>query len=104
MRRASPRIPIDQEELPLKRSLISQILSRCWLRTKLSAIAPLAGREGCVNTIATLIGEIERAAKSRRRRFLISSPLALMIGATTGVGVNNPEASPSRSISIEKSR
>jgi ATP-dependent helicase/DNAse subunit B len=31
---------------------------------KLKAIGPLANREGCVNTIATLIGEIERAAKS----------------------------------------
>ena len=31
---------------------------------QLKAIGPLANREGCVNTIATLIGEIERAAKS----------------------------------------
>jgi ATP-dependent helicase/DNAse subunit B len=59
-----PRVPIDQEELPLKRSLISQLLSRLIALGKLKAIAPLANREGCVNTIATLIGEIERAAKS----------------------------------------
>jgi ATP-dependent helicase/DNAse subunit B len=57
-----PRVPIDQEELPLKRSLVSQILTRLMGLGQLKAIAPLAGREGCVNTIATLIGEIERAA------------------------------------------
>ncbi|HEV8367682.1 MAG TPA: PD-(D/E)XK nuclease family protein [Pyrinomonadaceae bacterium] len=59
-----PRLPIDREELPLKRSLIAQILARLKQAGKLKAIAPLAGREGCVNTIATLIGEIQRAAKS----------------------------------------
>lgn len=59
-----PRIPIDRDELPLKRSLISQILTRLKQRGDLKAIAPLAGREGCVNTIATLIGELQRSAKS----------------------------------------
>ncbi|MGH9933144.1 MAG: PD-(D/E)XK nuclease family protein [Pyrinomonadaceae bacterium] len=60
----APRVPIDQEELPLKRSLVSQILARLMATGQLKAIGPLANREGCVNTIATLIGEIERAAKS----------------------------------------
>lgn len=60
----APRLPIDQEELPLKRSLVSQILARLMAMGQLKAIGPLANREGCVNTIATLIGEIERAAKS----------------------------------------
>ncbi|MDQ2920325.1 MAG: hypothetical protein M3R52_01730, partial [Acidobacteriota bacterium] len=59
-----PRVPIDREELPLKRSLVSQILARLTAMGQLKAIGPLAHREGCVNTIATLIGEIERAAKS----------------------------------------
>lgn len=59
-----PRVPIDQDELPLKRSLVSQILARLMATGQLKAIAPLANREGCVNTIATLIGEIERSAKS----------------------------------------
>ncbi len=59
-----PRVPIDQDELPLKRSLVSQILARLLTTGQLKAIAPLANREGCVNTIATLIGEIERSAKS----------------------------------------
>lgn len=59
-----PRLPIDQEELPLKRSLVSQILARLMAAGQLKAIGPLANRDGCVNTIATLIGEIERAAKS----------------------------------------
>jgi ATP-dependent helicase/DNAse subunit B len=60
----APRLPIDQEELPLKRSLVSQILTRLMTNGQLKAIGPLASREGCVNTITTLIGEIERAAKS----------------------------------------
>lgn len=60
----APRVSIDQEELPLKRSLVSRILARLLANGQLRAIAPLANREGCVNTIATLIGEIERAAKS----------------------------------------
>jgi len=60
----APRLPIDQDELPLKRSLVSQILARLATAGQLKAIAPLARREGCVNTITTLIGEIERAAKS----------------------------------------
>ena len=59
-----PRLPIDREELPLKRSLIAQILARLKTTGRLKAIAPLAGREGCVNTISTLIGEIQRAAKT----------------------------------------
>jgi ATP-dependent helicase/DNAse subunit B len=62
--RLSPRVPIDREELPLKRSLISQILANLTASGRLKAIGPLANREGCVNSIATLIGEIERAAKS----------------------------------------
>ena len=62
--RLVPRIPIDREELPLKRSLISQLLSQLKAQGKLKAIGALSGSEGCVNTIATLVGEIQRAAKS----------------------------------------
>ncbi|HEU4478056.1 MAG TPA: PD-(D/E)XK nuclease family protein, partial [Pyrinomonadaceae bacterium] len=60
----NPRLPIDQEELPLKRSLVSQILLRLSATGQLKAIGPLARREGCVNTITNLIGEIQRAAKT----------------------------------------
>lgn len=60
----APRIAIDREELPLKRSIISQIIKRLAREGKLRAIAPLAGRDGCINSIATLIGEIQRAGKS----------------------------------------
>ena len=59
-----PRIPIDQDELPLKRSLISQVLLQLQATSKLKAFAPLASREGCVNSVATLLGEIERAART----------------------------------------
>ncbi|MCA1578162.1 MAG: PD-(D/E)XK nuclease family protein [Acidobacteria bacterium] len=59
-----PRIPIDREELPLKRSLISQVLLQLLAANKLKAFAPLAGREGVVNSVAILLGEIQRAAKT----------------------------------------
>jgi ATP-dependent helicase/DNAse subunit B len=62
--RLPTHIPIDRDELPLQRSLVSQILARLKSQGALKAIAPLANREGCVNTITTLIGEIERAGKS----------------------------------------
>ena len=62
--RLPPRMPIDREEFPLKRSLISQLLLRLRTEGKLRAIAPLANREGCINTIANLIGEIQRAGKT----------------------------------------
>lgn len=59
-----PRIPIDRDELPLKRSLVSQVLLQLLAGNQLKALAPLATREGCVNSVATLIGEIERAART----------------------------------------
>src|SRR5262249_28469992 len=57
-------IAIDQKDLPLKRSLIAQIINRLANDQQLRAIASLARREGCINTVTTLIGEIQRAAKS----------------------------------------
>lgn len=59
-----PRTHVDSEELPVKRSLISQILRRLHSEQKLKALGPLANREGCVSTVATLIGEIQRAART----------------------------------------
>ncbi|MEP6741199.1 MAG: PD-(D/E)XK nuclease family protein [bacterium] len=61
--RLGTRVPVDREEFPLKRSLVSQILKRLAAEGKLKALHRLAGREGCVNSIATLIGEIQRAGK-----------------------------------------
>jgi ATP-dependent helicase/DNAse subunit B len=61
---STPRVPIDREELPLRRSLISQIVKQLSAAGKLKAIRPLANRDGCVNTIASLIGELERAGKT----------------------------------------
>lgn len=57
------RTPIDGDESNLKRSLISQVMRRLVASGDLKALAPLAPRDGTVNTIATLIGEIQRAAK-----------------------------------------
>jgi len=59
-----PRVPIDREELPLQRSLVSQILTKLVSANKIKALAPMATREGCVNTISTLLGEIQRAGKT----------------------------------------
>ncbi|HEV8485061.1 MAG TPA: PD-(D/E)XK nuclease family protein [Blastocatellia bacterium] len=59
-----PRIPIDREDLPLKRSLLAQILRGLARAGKLNALAPLAHSEGCVNSVASLIGEMQRAAKT----------------------------------------
>jgi ATP-dependent helicase/DNAse subunit B len=61
--RLATRVPIDREEFPLKRSLVSQILKRLAHEGKLKALDRLAAREGCVNSIATLVGEIQRAGK-----------------------------------------
>jgi ATP-dependent helicase/DNAse subunit B len=57
-------IPIDREDLPLRKSLISQIIKQLSASGRLRAIRPLANRDGCVNTIATLIGELQRAGKT----------------------------------------
>ncbi|HJP94399.1 MAG TPA: PD-(D/E)XK nuclease family protein [Pyrinomonadaceae bacterium] len=62
--RLTPRIPIDRDELPLKRSLVSQILLQLLTTNRLKAFAPLATREGCVNSVSTLLGEIQRAART----------------------------------------
>jgi ATP-dependent helicase/DNAse subunit B len=60
----SPRVPIDREDLPLRRSLISQIIKQLAETGQLNAIRRLANRDGCVNTIASLIGELQRAGKT----------------------------------------
>jgi len=61
-----PRTPIDREELPLRLSLISQIIKQLSARGQLKAIKPLANRNGCVNTIGSLIGELQRAGKTAK--------------------------------------
>jgi ATP-dependent helicase/nuclease subunit B len=63
------RVPIDREELPLRRSLISQIIKQLSAAGKLHAIKPLANRDGCINTIASLIGELQRAGKTAEEFF-----------------------------------
>src|SRR5205807_10622070 len=59
-----PRVPIDREELPLRRSLISQIIKQLADAGEIPAIKRLANRDGCVDTIASLIGELQRAGKT----------------------------------------
>ena len=62
--RLASRVPIDREDLPLRRSLISQIIKQLSAAGGLSGMKTLANRDGCVNTIATLIGELQRAGKT----------------------------------------
>src|SRR5689334_13145134 len=57
----APRVPIDREELPLRHSLISQIIKQLAEAGSLPAIRRLANRNGCVTTVASLIGEFQRA-------------------------------------------
>src|SRR5207237_5477650 len=59
-----PRLAMDREDLPLRRTLISQIIKQLGSAGKLKAIRPLAHRDGCVNTVASLIGELQRAGKT----------------------------------------
>ena len=59
-----PRISIDREDLPLKRSFLAQIIRGLARAGKLNALAPLAHSEGCVNSVASLVGEMQRAAKT----------------------------------------
>src|SRR5437016_27040 len=59
-----PRLAIDREDLPVRRTLISQIIKQLGSTSKLKAIRPLAHRDGCVNTVTSLIGELQRAGKS----------------------------------------
>jgi superfamily I DNA/RNA helicase len=85
-----PRVPIDREELPLRLSLISQIIKQLAEAGKLKAIRRIANRDGCVNTIASLIGELQRAGKTaseflaaveaRAEESQISSPSPLHTG------------------------
>src|SRR5437870_8604776 len=60
----APRVAIDREEFPLRHSLVSQIIKQLAATGRLKAIKPLANRDGCVNTIASLIGELQRAGKT----------------------------------------
>ncbi|MDT4965834.1 MAG: ATP-dependent helicase/nuclease subunit [Acidobacteriota bacterium] len=55
------RTSIDVEDSQLKHSLLSQIMRRLVASGDLRALRPLAHRDGTINTIATLIGEIQRA-------------------------------------------
>ena len=59
-----PRLAIDREDLPARRTVISQIIKQLGRAGKLKAIRPLAHRDGCVNTVASLIGELQRAGKT----------------------------------------
>jgi ATP-dependent helicase/DNAse subunit B len=102
----SRRVPIDQEELPLRRSLISQILSRLTASGQLKAIGPLANRDGCVNTIATLIGEIERAAKSPGELHRIITERGRDLDADSagrqGEGTRPESSPPARQIDFDR--
>lgn len=106
----TPRVPIDQEELPLKRSLVSQILWQLKATNQLPAIGPLANREGCVTTVATLIGEIQRAAKSPAEvaEIVASRALAETLSvspAVAGGSISSDEQGstiPSRQIDFDK--
>jgi ATP-dependent helicase/DNAse subunit B len=98
----SPRISIDREELPLKRSLIAQIIRGLARVGKLKAIAPLAHGEGCVNSVASLVGEIHRAAKTPAEFEAIVQARARDLNerATAGQGIVPRQIDFDREISL----
>jgi ATP-dependent helicase/DNAse subunit B len=94
----APRVAIDREELPLRRSLISQIIKQLAGAGKLKAIRPLANRDGCVNTIASLIGELQRAGKT-------PAEFQLAVDARAGeYGNAGDESDPPRSLEQPRSQ
>jgi ATP-dependent helicase/DNAse subunit B len=56
-----PRTPIDREEFPAKRSLLSRIMKAQTQAGQINRIAPLSAHDGCINSVSSLLGEIERA-------------------------------------------
>lgn len=56
-----PRTPIDREEFPAKRSLLSRIMKAQTQAGQINRIAPLSEHDGCINSVSSLLGEIERA-------------------------------------------
>lgn len=95
-----PRIPIDRDELPLKRSLVSQILLRLLAQGKLQAMAPLAAREGCVNTVTTLLGELQRAARTPAEFAEIVTARALDLELQTSTERTNTQLDFDKEISL----
>ncbi|MDX6385086.1 MAG: ATP-dependent helicase/nuclease subunit, partial [Blastocatellia bacterium] len=91
-----PRIAIDREELPLRRSLISQIIKQLGAAGRLRAIKPLANRDGCVNTLASLIGEFLRAGKTPEE-FQLAVEQRAAEATETESSPQNPEANAPRS-------
>jgi ATP-dependent helicase/DNAse subunit B len=95
-----PRIPIDRDELPLKRSLVSQILLRLLAQGKLQAMAPLATREGCVNTVTTLLGELQRAARTPAEMAEIVAARALDLELQTSTARASTQTNFDQEISL----
>ncbi len=105
----APQIAIDREELPLKRSLVSQILKRLDAAGKIRSLKPLVNRDGCIDTIASLIGEIQRAGKTPaefqaaiKNRWAdieskVQSPKSKNLNLPFQVPALTPQASSSRS-------
>jgi len=80
-----PRVPIDREELPLRHSLISQIIKQLAEAGRIPAIRRLAHRDGCINTVASLIGELQRAGKT-------AEEFASIVEARIADEVQSPES------------
>ena len=95
-----PRIPIDRDELPVKRSIVSQILLRLLAQGKLQAMAPLAAREGCVNTVTTLLGELQRAARTPAEFAEIVAARALDLELQTSTERTNTQLDFDKEISL----
>jgi ATP-dependent helicase/DNAse subunit B len=53
--------PIDREEFPIKRSLISRIMKKLVEAGEIRRLAEVSRLDGCINSVCAVIGEIQRA-------------------------------------------
>lgn len=60
----APRISIDSEELPLKSTLVAEIIGQLASRGKLRGLGLLANSQGLVANMTSLLGELQRSGKT----------------------------------------
>ena len=101
---AAAGTPIDREDLPLRKSLISQIIKQLSAAGSLTAIKPLANRDGCVNTIASLLGELQRAGKTAEEFARAIEERQHESNLSAKFKFPSPRVPSPKSILIEKSR
>src|SRR5207247_2166694 len=96
-----PRRNFAQGKRPVRNSLISQIIKRLARDGTLKAIAPLVHSDGCVNTVAKLIGEIQRAAINQAELQIIVDARASDLNPALNQEIEGGAVSPEHSIPLQ---